>query len=165
MYFCYNSQSLPLRNMLSMAVLPPLTLSLRKRPIWRLRRTIVKLWLQLDNKLSNLKQRKRPLMRSSRWLLQSQSMVCCHSANPFQDTVAWTGESKLITCSVWPMLRPVRWPLRVLAKSTTRRVTLSRRRVSGITSSARDSLAVEILNMQGKIMKHILKKHAKLFHW
>ena len=133
----FKSQFSPLRNTHSTVDKHQLILSLRRRPIWKLRRLIVKRSLLPDNKLSSHRVRMRLRMPSSRFLHQNHHKPCCRSESQFQATVVWTGEFKLITCSVWLMLRLVRWLWRVWAKSTLKRVRLSGRRANGSINNER----------------------------
>ena len=114
------------------------TLLLRKRLIWMLRRITVKDSLLLANKLSSLRLRMKHVMLSSKLLHQRRTNKSCHSESQSQATVALIGEFRLIMSSVWHMLRHARWPVKVLAKSTKRRVKLSRRPASGTTNSESD---------------------------
>ena len=144
--YSFNSQFSPLRNTHSTVDKHQLIPSLRKRPIWKLRKPIVKRSLLPDNKLLSHRVRMRLRMPSSRSLHQNHHKPCCRSESQFQATVVWTGEFKQITCSVWLMLRHARWPPKVSAKSITKRVKPLRRRVCGNTSS--EDVSIEMNRTQ-----------------
>lgn len=117
-----------------------LILSEKKKLNWMLKKITDKLWSLLDNRLLTLRLKLRLMLLSGESRHPSQRGLYKNLEHQFQAIVESTEEFKPIMFSVWPMLKPVKWQLRVLVKSKLRRVKLLERLLSGSTDERDDSL-------------------------
>ena len=92
--------------------------------------SILHQFMQL-NKLLLTKILIQPLLNSSVWKTSQHKNKLRSSENQFQDIVVLTEEYKLIMCSVWPMLKPDVWLVKVRIKLMEKERRLLEKQANG----------------------------------